>query len=70
MGFKMKLPRIPEIILGRLTNGWIVKIIYSGESALKEPFEHGVHVFETYTRASNFINKWADAIELAKDPRE
>lgn len=54
----MKLPQVPELLLSRLSNGWIVKVIYSGESIMSEPYEKPVYVFETLLNASMFICDW------------
>lgn len=62
-GFGVKLGRLPELIIVRASNGFMIKEIYSGESMLKEPYDKFIMVFSSVKEAIAFLSKWMSEFE-------
>jgi len=60
---EMKLPRLPELILVKVSNGYILKEVYSGESAFHEPYEKFINIFNGKEELLGYLEGWIDRLE-------
>lgn len=54
----MKLPRIPELHIAVVDNGYIFKSVYSGESTFDEPYNKPLQVYKTEKEALDALEEW------------
>jgi hypothetical protein len=54
--------------MARAGTGWIVKVIWSGESLFTEKYAPQVHIFETRKGALGFVAGWTDQFEAVVTP--
>jgi hypothetical protein len=49
-----------KISIEKVSNGFTVNIIVTGESIFKEPYTKGKYVFESYERLAVFLAEWGE----------